>query len=129
MSEPWDLSRWTTLSLRVSSDKLSTNEISRALGIAPSRTLEKGELLSPSSPRSARTTVNLWVLKSELPPTESMAAHLMQMLGLLENRVTALHELAASCDMDFFVGFSSESQAGDVIEHPCSSVSRHCPST
>jgi hypothetical protein len=87
--------KWQTASFRVGSDTITTNEMTRRLG------------LSPSNARDLYRAV--WGLKSGLPSTEPLESHLEALLDFLEPVATEIAELQRDgCDMDFFVGVSSE---------------------
>lgn len=118
MSRPYEMAKWTTLTFRIFSEELSPEEISHALGLEPTATRAKGELLSPTNPTSMRAKANLWRLDSGVAPTGTLTAHLSAMLDVVEAKGAALQELSRQCRFDFFAGFSSENQqAGDVVSH------------
>jgi len=118
MTRPHEMAKWRTLTFRIFSDELSPQEISHALGLAPTATLAKDAPRSPSNPKSARADVNVWMLESGVAPTGTLTAHLSAMLDVVEAKGAALQALSGQCKYDFFVGFSSESQqAGDVVKH------------
>jgi hypothetical protein len=118
MTGPHDMAIWTALTFRVFSQDLAPEDITRSLGLEPTATVVKGSLVSPNSPNSARAQANLWRLDSGLAPTDTLSAHISAMLDRLESRAPAQERLAAQCELDFFVGFSTESQqAGDVLTH------------
>jgi hypothetical protein len=87
--------KWWTASLRVMSETITTNEMTRRLG------------LSPTSAKDSRRSV--WVLNSGLPSSEPLERHLAVLLDVLEPIATTITALQRDgCDTEFFVGFSSE---------------------
>jgi hypothetical protein len=104
--------KWSAASFRIASQSLTTAEIGARLGLAATRTHERGERMSPRNPRSAIRKEAVWLLESGLNEDEPLDRHLGALLELLESRSDELAELARECSMDFFAGFSSGNGQG-----------------
>jgi hypothetical protein len=87
--------KWWTASFRVISKTVTTTEMSRRLGLSPSRVNDLHR--------------SVWVLNSGLPSTEPLERHLAELLDVLEPIATTLSQLQQEgCRTDFFVGIGSE---------------------
>jgi hypothetical protein len=94
---------WATATVRVWSETHSAAELRALLGREPTRSFERGSLMSPRNPQSARREVSLWVLESELARDEPVERHLEWALDVVE----MLREPIASLppgSSDIFVG-------------------------
>src|ERR687883_1001383 len=69
-------SEWARATVRVMSATLTTRELTEHLGREPSQAFERGSLMSPRNPRSARREEALWLLESPLPDGSSLDAQL-----------------------------------------------------
>ena len=72
---------------RIRSANLSPDAITSRLGTQPSRSFEKGSLLSQRNPRSGRREAALWVLESsreDLPLSEQI----LELLTFIEGKMT-----------------------------------------
>ncbi len=99
---------------RISSETLSPSEITAALGLQPSRTFDRGSLLSVRNPKSARRSKSLWHLDSGLPDSAPLSAHIQKLVSLLQPLQEQLDHLGKSCSLDVFCGLSPEE--GDMLE-------------
>jgi hypothetical protein len=110
--------KWARGTIRISSEVLTPQEITGVLGLQPSKALEKGARAIVDNPRSAILTHAVWLLESGLPSASSLEAHIEALLDMVEGRADALEQLAKTCDIEFFLGFSSDNgQGGFTIEH------------
>jgi hypothetical protein len=87
-------SKWSMVSLRIFSDTRRVEEMSPLLGVAPSRSYEKGQLVTSRHP-TARRGCHAW---------------------MLENGLGQDHDIASQ--VSWLLGFSSESgQGGTTLDH------------
>jgi hypothetical protein len=111
------MAEWATASVRVSSAEHSAAELTSLLGREPTRSFERGSLMSPRNPRSARRTESLWFLKSELADDVPLEQHLEWALEVAESLRAPLAELPSG-SADIFVGWQPpEGQRGLVLVH------------
>jgi Domain of unknown function (DUF4279) len=103
----------TTASLRVSSARLLPTVITEALGRKPTRSGERGSLMSPRNPDSQKREVSFWLLESELPESAELEDHVASLLSIVEERSTQLQQIRGLCDIDICCAFfSKQSQGG-----------------
>jgi hypothetical protein len=103
-------------SFRIHSANLSPDAITARLGTQPSRSFEKGSLLSQRNPKSGGREAALWVLESsreDLPLSEQIR----ELLTFIEGKSIALTKLSADCLFDVFCAFApSEGERMLIIE-------------
>jgi hypothetical protein len=103
--------------LRVSSAVHSAAELTSLLGREPTRSFERGSLMSPRNPRSARRTESLWLLESQLDRGAPVEQHLERALDVAESLRQPLASLPPG-SADIFVGWEPpDGQRGLVLEH------------
>ena len=102
--------RWSKATLRISSQVLEPAEIGTRLGLLASNIHKKGDL------KSGRVRIpwkeSLWRLESPLGDGSDMAEHVSWLLDVLEPKLDLLKQLAESCRIDLFCGFSSSHGQG-----------------
>ncbi|MGI9420845.1 MAG: DUF4279 domain-containing protein [Geminicoccaceae bacterium] len=107
----------SSATLRVMSDSLSAAEMTEILGVAPGKSFEKGDLVSPKSPKPTYRKAAMWQWESEIGETKSLNMHLLEICRFLKEREGKLH-LLVGCQMDVFCGvFSDGEQIGFDIDH------------
>ena len=106
-------------SLRIFGDELPLGEITRELGVQPTRTRRKGERPKPTSKTVYRD--DAWFLSSSLPETEELHRHIDEVWAAIKPRAGYLKELKKRFKVDVFCGYRSNcDHAG--IEVPASSL-------
>jgi hypothetical protein len=89
--------------LRIWGDDLDPDEITRLLGCEPTRTRRKGE--DVRGKRSTRTAwTGSWHLKSDLPRSAELAAHISALLDRTTDDLATWAALASRYRMDVFCG-------------------------
>jgi Domain of unknown function (DUF4279) len=108
---------WATASVRVSSETYSAAELTTLLGREPTKSFERGSLMSPCNPRSAKREASLWLLESELSRDAAVERHLEWALDAVETLREPIASLPAG-STDIFVGYElTGSQGGLVLDH------------
>jgi len=108
---------WATATVRVSSETHSTAELATLLGTEPTRSFERGSLMSPRNPRSAKREESLWVLESELSRDAPVERHLERALDVVETLREPIASLPPG-SADIFVGYElTGGQGGLVLDH------------
>lgn len=90
--------------LRIHSEDSSLEEITNLLKINPDNFLVKGSKAVPSNPKSYVRPANMWLLESDLEPTEPLEEHITRLIEFIESRVNDLRKLIETCEMDIFCG-------------------------
>lgn len=107
----------SSATLRVTSESLSTSEMTEIFGVAPKKSFEKGDLVSSKSPKPTYRKAAMWQWESEIGDTKSLNEHLIAVCHFLKEREDKL-PLLVGCQMDVFCGFFSNSeQIGFDIDH------------
>ncbi len=89
---------------RICSATLTPDVITAQLGVQPSKCFEKGSLMSPRNPASAKRDAALWMLDSTR--TNASAEECLSDLADFVNRNNdALQRLSGECDFDIFCAF------------------------
>ncbi len=107
--------KWSSASLRIASETMSTGEISRILGMVPSRSFDKGEPVSSVDPGAPRRKEFIWILESGLGDLEPLEAHIAVLVTLVENNITSMKRLFPDCYIDIRCAFSSGSGQGGFV--------------
>lgn len=96
---------------------MSALQISGILGVAPSRSYEKGDLVSARSARPGYRKVAMWLRHSGLGRQYSWNDHLLAIAGFLDEKKEKLLSLR-DCRMDVSCGvFSDNQQIFFTIDH------------
>lgn len=107
--------KWWRACFRVSSDRLSTSEITACLGVEPSSAQDKGARVA-DRPDAYVLPVAVWRLDSGRASDDPLDLHLSSLLEMLELRADAVRSLRDSgCTVEFFTGFGSENGQGGVM--------------
>lgn len=104
-------------SLRISSKTLNVADITKILGMQPTRTHEKGEPFSSRNPSRLRQE-SLWLLESGLDSSEPLDAHMEKLADFIQEKAVLLKYLIPICYMDIFCGVFSESGQGGFVFNP-----------
>ena len=108
MRQPVPDTKWSAGSLRITSQTVSASEISACLGIVPDDQFERGTLTSPRNPRSYRREASVWIRRSGLGNDRWLDEHAAALAKLLDGHREELMRLSVACDLELFLGFSSE---------------------
>src|SRR5688572_9843965 len=98
-----DLPLGFTVTLRVTSDVLSPEEITKALNCNSSTFYHRGDKHQVGKNYTVRKT-NLWSLASDLPRDRSVDEHIIQILNKLNPDLTVWKDLTDKCSADIFCG-------------------------
>jgi hypothetical protein len=109
--------KWNRATLRISSDKLSLEEITARLVVKPTESCRRGELMSRRNPRSKRFQENLWMLESPLEEDIKLAKKILGLLDFLDSKAAAVELLRADCEIDIFCGIMCGSQGALHLTH------------
>ena len=83
----------------------------------PSKSYEKGTMLSPRNPNSQTRESALWILDSNCLDTDRLEKHIAELLRFVESRASELMELSSQCLYDLFCGVSpTEGQQSVVLD-------------
>src|SRR5436853_7225612 len=99
------MAEWATASVRVSSETYSAAELTALLGMEPTSSFERGSLMSPRNPQSAKRETSLWLLESELIRDAPVERHLEWALDVVETLREPIASLAPR-SADIFVGWA-----------------------
>ncbi len=109
-----DIAR-TTVSLRITGDALDPEEITRLLGIEPTRCTCKGDVRRIASGREVIAQVGSWVLSADTP--DGLDAGIVALLGRLPNDPAVWRDLNESYRCDMFCGlFMQDSNEGAELQ-------------
>jgi Domain of unknown function (DUF4279) len=105
---------WVSASLRIHSQKLSAQEIDKALSTTATKKFEIGDPVSKTNPKVKRSE-SLWLLESGVAGSMQLEEHLIALLAFAEDRKQALAAIRNQCEVDLFCGFSSGSGQGSMV--------------
>ena len=105
--------KWLSVCLRISSDDLDPDGVTKALGLTPDFTGHKGRHIDGDSSRAVLET-NLWGHTCAEEFTEPFEAQLSDFVARLEQRGTQLRALScrSGVDAELLLGFSSSNGQG-----------------
>lgn len=106
---------WSAGSIRITSRAVGADGISTRLGIAADEQFERGSVMSPRNPASARRESSVWIRRSGLGGESELAEHVRALVGIVDGCRRALAELAADCDLELLLGFGSENGQGGCV--------------
>jgi hypothetical protein len=103
--------------LRIYGDGLDFDEISRTLGVTPTRSHRKGE--RPSS--DVRPWPHdVWHYKAPVDREQPLGEHIMALWDTVRPHIPYLRELKQKFTVDIFCGYQSNSStAGFLVDHRC----------
>ena len=107
-----DNDRWSRAALRISSDKLSIEDICLKINVQPTRWSEKGEPCSKKNPSSMTREVSSWLLESNVSNQESLQSHIKYILSFLNENAENIKELYEECWLDVICAYASENGQG-----------------
>ncbi|SRR5579883_559086 len=107
--------KWARGSIRIISESMTAQEISDAVGLQPTRMVEKGTQAQTRSGKGAIWTASTWLLDSGLPSTAPGEEHVETLVRILESREETIGQLAARCRIELFIGYSSDNGQGSLV--------------
>ena len=110
-----DDKKWSSASLRISSEIITIKEICEILNTNASNSFAKGTLLDTRNPNSLLRPENLWILNSNLNDSLPLEKHIEELTNFLEQKSENLKKLIGKCEFEVFCGFSSTSGQGGVL--------------
>lgn len=99
--------------LRIHSKSLSISTITEHLKMRPSRSFEKGTLVSPRNPRSERRESNLWIIEST--GSDELRDQITHIVRFIESRSEEIKALSRECLYDIFCEFSSPAESSTLV--------------
>ena len=109
--------QWARSSVRVSSAQHSAEELSALLGRTPTGSFDRGTLMNPRNPRSARRAESLWLLRSDLAEDVPLEQHLEWAVGVVEALRVPIASLPPG-SADIFVGYELIDRQGSLeLDH------------
>ena len=106
------------VSLRIASRMRSVLDITRVIGVSPSKSCEKGELISKKSRAPRYREESLWFVASGLPLSAPIEEHLLKIAEFIDNHLPALQLLSAECDIGIYCCFTIyKGQGGFVLDN------------
>ena len=110
---------WAAASVRIMSTATSPVQITEHLGIDPSLTEWRGELVSARNPGGARRADSRWVYDSGVDDSEPPEVHLAALLDVFGTSAMAARvtSLPADCEFQIWVGLTA-SDSGRLHDFP-----------
>ncbi|MCP4265354.1 MAG: DUF4279 domain-containing protein [Candidatus Brocadiaceae bacterium] len=107
--------KWSSASLRISSESITLNEICEELNTRATCSHEKGTPVNPRNSNSPLRQENLWILKSSLDDTLPLEKHIEELVNFLEEKIDVLKKMLPKCEIEMFCGFSSTCGQGGCV--------------
>jgi hypothetical protein len=107
--------KWSNVWLRITSEVLTHEEISRRLAAIPTRARNRGEPRSRHSPQAGVQPFTVWTLEFPEGENDGLESQFALLLAFAEANLDRLEGLGADCDMDAWCTFGSESGQGSFI--------------
>lgn len=106
------------VSLRISSGVLSVSDITQIVGVSPSESYEKGELISKRSRLPKYREESGWFIESGLSSSIPIEEHLQKIAEFIDDHLPALQSLTAECDIGIYCNFTiCSGQGGFVLDN------------
>lgn len=103
----------TRATLRISSDDLEPDDISNHLGVQPSFSQKKGEVVVGKNGREREAKFGMWRLEAPDESPGDLNAQISNILGSLSNNLDTWEYLKDNYEIDLFCGlFMSEEMEG-----------------
>ena len=100
------------VSLRVFGEHLDPTVLTKGLGVNPSQSYHRGDVISARRPDALRPN-GMWLLDSALSPEAALDEQIVRILARLPDPVAVWHQLTAQYNRDLFCGvFVSEQVSG-----------------
>src|SRR5436309_1469820 len=93
-------SRNTVASIRILSDELSPDDISRILKTKPTSSATKGTIVSPTSKIRRLRTDSVWSLDSQADPAARLEEHVQWLIEFVDERREEFERLRPHCRVD-----------------------------
>lgn len=104
--------------LRIHSEIIDIETITKLLKIEPDKFLIKGSRAVPDNPKSYVYPSNMWRLDSDLEAIESFEAHITRLVEFIESRADVFKELSETCEFDIHCGYFSVNYTGYLSMSP-----------
>jgi hypothetical protein len=92
-------------SLCISSKVLSDKEITNILKTKPTKSYEKGTLMSPLNPQSRIRQESSWFFDSEPGEENTFDAHIEQLVFFIEKHLVQFEKLVELCHIEIYCSF------------------------
>ena len=103
--------------LRISGDGVDFDEISRTLGLSPTRSHRKGERRFPSAEPWER---DMWSYQPAVDKAQPLHEHITALWDAVRPHIVYLRSLKQKYQVDIFCSYRSNSwTAGFVVDHRC----------
>ena len=100
------------VSLRIHSSILSCDIITKALGVEPTKCLDKGAKIHRNNAKIRERS--MWILESQLPEEETLDKHIDKLLIRIDKMGDRFSSLLEQVDCDLFCFFSTENGQGSI---------------
>ena len=107
--------RWTKLTLRVTSNVLTAEEIANGLSAKPTLSVNKGDQVSARSPGAGIHGRAMCVFNCPLSSEATIDEHLDWLVQFLRQQASGIEAVADKCEFDVRIGFSSGSGQGGFV--------------
>ena len=97
---------WFNVSIVITSETLTTGEITRILNSEPDRAYERGTRMSVRNPKSQIRTKCVWVKEAPKDDLESFNDSTDFIYSLIRSRVAEFRQLAPLCQAALWFGYS-----------------------
>jgi hypothetical protein len=91
------------VSLRIRGDALDPDFLTQQLGVAPSFSARKGEVIARRGREKLQTT-GVWTYRIEVPPATELGDAIAHLLAVLPEDATLWEEITSSFSADLFCG-------------------------
>ena len=113
-----DTAKSCSVTLRIASRDMEVDEITSAMGVAPSESHSIGDVISSRSPTPRFRCESLWLLVFDVPEERPLEEHIDAFLTFAEQKKPELSGLSSKCDIEAFCCFSTfNGQGGYVLNH------------
>jgi hypothetical protein len=104
--------KWTRVSIRVASQRLTAAEIQTMVGEAPATKAERGDKISQHSPQAGVHNSSWCSYNSPVPSDGPPQAHIEWLTEFIMGHAQAIEALKDDCEFDARMSFSSRSGQG-----------------
>jgi hypothetical protein len=105
--DPDPESPWSSASIRVSSATRDPATVSKALGLEASHATTRGDPISPRQPDGPHHPLHVWTIRSPLPGSAALDAHVEWLLATLQARRDAVIGVAQDCEIALWLGLTA----------------------
>ena len=105
------------VSLRIRGDALDPDFLTQQLGVAPSFSARKGDLIARRGTERLQTT-GVWTYRLEVPPATELGDAIAHLLSALPEDATLWEEITSSFTADLFCGVFLENDNQSTVVPP-----------